>query len=413
PCARGPKAETQAAANLASGCCAAPTAEAADAVVPSVLLAANTGNSALRAVAQADEEGQGGESDNSDVMEAAEIATEAVEEAGSAVEEAQDEVSDAVEEADEMSTEALRQAQQALQEREADLEDLAEQLEERASALEELQGTLQQTRAELDDRRTQLDQAQEQLQSARAELDREREAFLQERRQREQQRRSTEQARSQRLSNPDELVAELRNLVLSGDSVERIRADITRRADEFLRAIETRGRVSRMVKEAEAKFREELLKGLELDSLNVNFDRQLRNTFEPAELLELLDFYQSETGSQLLENGDSGLAFDTAFIEREAETLFSQFVDEIDNLTSRDALDTAIQENLELISRAADNYFAAKGGETVRVGQLIAEGFLGPLQPLDGETYSQLTIAESGGVLRVEASGGRRIFFRY
>lgn len=422
---------TPASAKNAGSCCGEQVA-----VMPSALLAANETISALRLAQEAEA--------TSGVVATTEVVAESV-----------------VEELS-IDAETLAETQADLEAQKDQLDALEAELKGRSEAMADLQKNLNAARQELQERRNALDTREEELELASRVFEDEREAFLIERRKVAQQsaeatemmtdaRKLMEEAqklsaeanavrrdadnraadlaaerqaareaqeimqavRQDRLADVDGLVDQLRGMLLPEAAINQVREDVQAQASAFIETVEASGRIQRAIEEAEAAFKEELVTGLAADRLNEHFNKHLRTTFSPAEMLELIEFYSSKTGQKVLENGSSGLAFDTTFVEAQAASLLADFQADIARLTSPEAITEAIEANLELIAAAGKRYLEANGGDQVRVGLLISDGYLASIPPLAGETYSRLIVQRRGGILRVRTATDRLVGISY
>lgn len=307
------------------------------------------------------------------------------------------------------ASEELVALREALADRESRLE-AAEQAQgqaaERVKALEE---RLENEARALRERAEALDTQARQQEAASREMA----AALTELREHQRAQEQAESTRRVLLSQPGKLVKELLALFMPEDRLLSLQSEMKEEAVALIPEELPSASVERRIHAALRAYDQQLISMLNYDALKEAFMGLYLEQFSPEEIYAIVQFYRTSAGSKLLDlSADMNRNLEAA-LRRDAREALYVLRTEIANATSPSELNVAIEKNLELIRDAGMRYLEDNLVREVNVAQLISSNYLSPIEPIDGERYSDLRIRATGGALAVTASDGRRVYIRY
>lgn len=311
----------------------------------------------------------------------------------------------------------LLQQQKSLSDKESALQDRLSAITDQETALSDKLAASETALAErtqiLTREMASLKQREADLKKSRAALETEKTAWLKQVREKELVEAQARQALLDRLAKPEQLALEIFNILLPKNSLNSIKSDITSQRDAMVAKADFSQPIQNRIDTIIAEFDSNLDKSFDYNKLRNKFIDFYANNYTPQELLNILEFYQSSLGTKLLSNAANLNRNLQASLKADATALLHDFKDELAEFTGPSAVENLIKGNLNIIVRVGQRYLVDENVPEVRVAELVSQGYLQPITPIYGESYSRVKITNTGGVAAVTTDSGEKIFVKY
>jgi len=214
------------------------------------------------------------------------------------------------------------------------------------------------------------------------------------------------------LEKPETMAAKLVDLAFPEKSVNELVATEAKRITNRINAANMPDPIKRKSLRLTQQFLKKAQESMDYAELRDAMVKTYAKEFTPKELLALLDAY--EAGGSVLPRA---WALETVFAEQIAARLAAveaEYAAQLRKLMSPEATDRYIEGILRVVASSGEAYLDKYGlEESVNFTKLLNSGYLRPIAPIAGESYSDLVIHRDGGILIVQKDDGGKVHLRY